>query len=82
MKTIMAAILKGCSKPKFSQLATSKDPSERLILKATTDGHFPYSYDSLHKDGASVWARDDDTKGHFKKQLFGTLHGFSVNTNM
>ncbi len=30
--------------------------------------------DSLHDDGASVWARDDDAKGHFKKQLFGPLH--------
>ncbi len=26
--------------------------------------------DSLHDDGASVWARDDDAEGHFKKQLF------------
>ncbi len=30
--------------------------------------------DSLHDDGASVWARDDDAEGHFKKRLFGPLH--------
>ncbi len=29
--------------------------------------------DSLHDDDASVWARDDDAEGHFKKQLFGPL---------
>ncbi len=30
--------------------------------------------DALHKDGATVWARDDDAVEHFKKQLFGPLH--------
>ncbi len=30
--------------------------------------------DPLHDDGASVWPRDDDAEGHFKKQLFGPLH--------
>ncbi len=29
--------------------------------------------DSLHDDGASMWTRDDDAEGHFKKQLFGPL---------
>ncbi len=33
-------------------------------------------------DGASVWARDDDAEGHFKKQLFGpyTLQPFEALT--
>ncbi len=46
VKTIMAAILKGRSKPKCSKLATSKGPSEWRILKGTTDGHFglPWSF--------------------------------------
>ncbi len=30
--------------------------------------------DFLHDDSASVWPRDDDTEGHFKKQLFGPLY--------
>ncbi len=30
--------------------------------------------DPLHDDGASVWPRDDDAEGHFKKQLLGPLH--------
>ncbi len=30
--------------------------------------------DSLHDDGASVWAWDVDAEGHFKKQLFVPLH--------
>ncbi len=37
--TIMTAILKGCSKPKCSKLATSKGPSEWRISKGTTGGH-------------------------------------------
>ncbi len=37
-ETIMAAILKGRSKPKCSKLATSKGPSEWRISKGTTDG--------------------------------------------
>ncbi len=40
VKTIMAAILKGRSKPKCSKLVTSKGPSELRISKGTTDGHF------------------------------------------
>ncbi len=46
VKTIMAAILKGRSKPKYSKLAPSKDPSEWRISKGTTDGHFglPWSF--------------------------------------
>ncbi len=40
VKAIMAAILKGRSKPKYSKLATSKGPSEWRLSKYTTDGHF------------------------------------------
>ncbi len=40
VKTIMATILKGRSKPKCSKLATSKGPSEWRISKGTNDGHF------------------------------------------
>ncbi len=32
------------------------------------------SRDPLHDDSASVWPRDDDAEGHFKKQLLGPLH--------
>ncbi len=78
VKTIMAAILKGRSKPKCSKLATSKGPSAWRISKGTTDGHFgpPWSFwaDCFHDDGAFLWAWDDDAEGHFKKQLFGPLH--------
>ncbi len=47
VKAIMkAAILKGRSKPKCSNLATSKGSSEWRISKGTTDGHFglPWSF--------------------------------------
>ncbi len=46
VKTIMAAILNGRSKPKCSNLATLKGPSELRISKSTTDGHFglPWSF--------------------------------------
>ncbi len=46
VKTIMAAILKGRSKPKRSKLAISKGPSEWRISTGTTDGHFgpPWSF--------------------------------------
>ncbi len=40
VKTIMADILKGRSKPKCSKLATSKGLSDWRISKGTTDGHF------------------------------------------
>ncbi len=46
VKTIIADILKGRSKPKCSKLATSICPSEWRISKGTTDGHFgpPWSF--------------------------------------
>ncbi len=28
---------------------------------------------SFHDNSISIWARDDDAEGHFKKQLFGPL---------
>ncbi len=59
------------------KLATSKGPLELRILKGTTDGHFGppiLCAESLHDDGTSMWARDDDAEGHFKTQLFGPLH--------
>ncbi len=30
--------------------------------------------DSLHDDGATIWAWDDNAEGHFKKRLFDPLH--------
>ncbi len=77
MKTIMVTTLKGHSKPKFSNMATPKGPLNegfRRVQLMDTSAPKILSADSLHDDGASVWARDDGAEGHFKKQLFGPLH--------
>ncbi len=39
--------------------------------------------DSLHDDGATIWAWDDNAEGHFKKRLFDPLHqGYPVPGNL
>ncbi len=52
VKTIMAAILKGRSKPKYSKWASSKGPLEWRVLKGTTDAHFgPFEVASFEHFG-------------------------------
>ncbi len=78
VKTIMATILKGRSK-KVLKMGHFKGPFRMKdfaeynwwILRPP---HDPFCLNSFHDDGASVWAWDDDTEGHFKKQLFSPLH--------
>ncbi len=48
------------------------DTSDPMILCA----------DSFHNDSASVWTRDNDAEGHFKKQLFVPLHPSTLQSSL
>ncbi len=71
VRTIMAAIVKSCSKPKCSKLATSRGPSELRISKGTTNRLC--THDSLHWFNSWLAQQDDADLGS-KEQLFGPLH--------
>ncbi len=73
VKTIMAAILKDRSKPKCSKLGPFRIKDFEGYNWWTLWAPMILCADSLHDDGTSVLARDDDTQEHFKKQLFGPL---------
>ncbi len=72
VKTIMPAILKGSFQTEVLKTGHFKGPFGMKDF-STTDGHFGPMILC-----ASMWARDDNAEGHFKKQLFGPQHPSSL----